>query len=51
MAVAAEDLQDNPFQPGFIREVILANALGHEVNQKKGVDATESNGDKTEYKN
>ena len=53
MAVAAQDfpLQDNPFQPGFIREVILANALGHEVNcDKKGVDATESNGDKTEYK-
>jgi len=53
MAVAAQDfpLQDNPFQPGFIREVILANALGHKVNcEKKGGDATESNGDKTEYK-
>ena len=36
MAVAAEEpLQDNPFQPGFIREVILANALGHEVNCQK----------------
>ncbi len=41
----------NPFLPGFIREYILSDALGHSLNpQKKGVDAWDEEGNNLEYK-
>lgn len=41
----------NPFQPGFIREYILSDELGHSLNpEKKGVDAWDRKGNGGEYK-
>ena len=51
LAAIGEFPDSNPFLPGFIREYILSNVLGHTLNpSKKGVDAWDSENDGVEYK-